>query len=45
MQTLKSEFDAVQMKDTEPLEQVVAKLTTLSVKYNSLGGVSMMQRW
>jgi hypothetical protein len=26
------------MKDTEQLDHVVAKLTTLSVKYNSLGG-------
>lgn len=25
------------MKETAPLDQVVAKLTTLSVKYNSLG--------
>jgi hypothetical protein len=45
MQTLKSDFDTVQMKDTEQLDHVVAKLTTLSVKYNSLGGVSMMRRW
>jgi hypothetical protein len=45
MQTLKSEFDAVQMKEHEPLDQVVGKLTTLSVKYNSLRGVSMMWRW
>ena len=38
LQTLKSEFDGVWMKDDEPLDQVVAKLSTLSVKANSLGG-------
>ena len=36
LQTLKSEFDEIQMKDDEPLDQVVGKLSTLSVKYNSL---------
>ena len=45
LQTLKSEFDEIQMKDDEPLDQVVGKLSTLSVKYNSLGGVWMMRRW
>jgi hypothetical protein len=38
MQTLKSEFDAIQMKEDEPLDQDVGKLTTMSIKYNSLGG-------
>jgi hypothetical protein len=38
MQTLKGEFDAIRMKEDEPLDQVVGKLMTLSVKYNSLGG-------
>ena len=45
LQTLKSEFDGVWMKDDEPLDQVVAKLSTLSVKANSLGGVWTMRRW
>ena len=38
LQTLKSKFDDVRMKDDDPLDQVVAKLSTLSVKVNSLGG-------
>jgi len=38
LQTLKSEFDAIQMKEDDLLDPIVAKLTTMSVKYNSLGG-------
>ena len=38
LQTLKSEFDAVEMKDDDPLDQVVGRLTALSVKSSSLGG-------
>jgi hypothetical protein len=45
MQTLKSEFDAIQMKEDEPLDQDVGKLTTMSIKYNRLGGAWMMRRW
>jgi len=37
LQTLKSEFDAVEMKDDDPLDQVVGRLTALSVKSSSLG--------
>ena len=40
LQTLKSEFDAVEMKDDDPLDQVVGRLTALSVKSSSLGGTS-----
>ncbi|CAD6270422.1 unnamed protein product [Miscanthus lutarioriparius] len=38
LQTLKSQFDAVEMKEDESLDQVVGKLTALSVKCSSLGG-------
>ncbi|XP_066333934.1 uncharacterized protein [Miscanthus floridulus] len=38
LQTLKSEFDAVEMKDDDPLDQVVGRLTALSVKSSSMGG-------
>ena len=45
LQTLKSEFDAIRMKDDESLDQIVGKLTAMSVKYNSLGGAWMMLCW
>ena len=45
MQTLKSEFDAIRMKDDESLDQIVGKLAAMSVKYSSLGGAWMMLRW
>ena len=38
LQTLKSEFDAVEMKEDETLDQVVGKLTALSVRSSSSGG-------
>ena len=38
LQTLKSEFDALRMKEDEQLDQYVGKLTGMSVKYGSLGG-------
>ena len=38
LQTLKSEFDAVEMKEDESLDQIVGKLTALSVRSSSLGG-------
>ncbi|XP_066334496.1 uncharacterized protein [Miscanthus floridulus] len=38
LQMLKSEFDAVEMKEDESLDQVVGKLTALSVRSSSLGG-------
>jgi hypothetical protein len=38
LQTLKSEFDAMNMKEDDPLDQVVGKLTSLSVRSSSLGG-------
>jgi hypothetical protein len=43
LQTLKSDFDAVEMKDDDPQDQVVGRLTALSVKSSSLGGTSPMQ--
>jgi hypothetical protein len=45
LQTLKSEFDAIQMKEDDPLDQIVGKLTAMSVKYSSLGGAWKMQIW
>jgi hypothetical protein len=45
LQTLKSEFDAVRMKEDDPLDQVVAKLTSLSVRSSSLGGASTTWIW
>ena len=45
LQTLKSEFDAIRMKEDESLDQIVGKLTAMSVRYNSLGGALMMRRW
>ena len=41
LQTLKSEF----VKENDPLDQVVGKLTSLSVRCSSLGGASAMQTW
>jgi hypothetical protein len=38
LQTLKAEFDALRMKEEEPLDQYAGKLTTMSVKYGNLGG-------
>ncbi|XP_066341982.1 uncharacterized protein [Miscanthus floridulus] len=38
LQTLKSKFDAMWMKEEEPLNQYVGSLTGMSVKYNNLGG-------
>ncbi|CAD6269600.1 unnamed protein product [Miscanthus lutarioriparius] len=38
LQTLKSEFDAVRMKEEESLDQYVGRLTAMSVKYSNLGG-------
>ena len=43
LQTLKSEFDALRMKENDPLDQVVGKLTSLSVRCSSLGGASATQ--
>jgi len=38
LQTLKSEFDAMRMKDEESLDQYVGRLTGMSVRYGNLGG-------
>lgn len=38
LQTLKSEFDALKMKEDEPLDQYAGKLTAMSVRYGNLGG-------
>jgi hypothetical protein len=38
LQTLRSEFDAIRMKEDDPLDPVVGKLTALSVRCSSLGG-------
>jgi hypothetical protein len=38
LQTLKAEFDALRMKEEEPLDQYAGKLMTMSVKYGNLGG-------
>lgn len=38
LQTLKSEFDALRMKEDEQLDQYVGKLMGMSVKYGNLGG-------
>jgi hypothetical protein len=45
LQTLKSEFDAVWMKEDDPLDQVVGKLTALSVRCSSLGGALATRSW
>jgi hypothetical protein len=39
LQTLKSEFDALKMKDDEGLDHYTRKLTGMSVKYSNLGGL------
>ena len=38
LQNLKSEFDALAMKDTESIDEFARKLTAMSVKYSNLGG-------
>ena len=38
LQTLKTEFDAIRMKNGESLDEIVGKLTAMSVRYSSLGG-------
>jgi len=38
LQTLKSEFDGLKMKEEESLDQYTGKLTAMSVKYSNLGG-------
>ena len=37
LQTLKSEFDGLKMKEEESLDQYTGKLTAMSVKYSNLG--------
>jgi hypothetical protein len=38
LQTLKSEFDALSMKEAETVDEFARKLTAMSVKYGNLGG-------
>ncbi|CAD6204411.1 unnamed protein product [Miscanthus lutarioriparius] len=38
LQMLKTEFDAIWMKNGESLDEIVGKLTAMSVRYSSLGG-------
>jgi hypothetical protein len=38
LQTLKSEFDALKMKEDETIDSYAGKLTGMSVRYNNLGG-------
>ena len=38
LQTLKSEFDTLRMKEEENLDQYAGKLTGMSVRYANLGG-------
>lgn len=38
LQTLKSEFDAMRMKEDEMLDLYTGRLTVMSVKYSNLGG-------
>jgi hypothetical protein len=38
LQTLKSEFDAIRMKEDESFDQFVGRLMVMSVKYSSFGG-------
>ena len=40
---LKSELDAMRMKEEESLDQFVGRLTAMSVRYSNLGGVLMMR--
>jgi hypothetical protein len=39
LQTLKSEFDALRMKDEENIDAYAGKLTGMSVRYANLGGL------
>jgi hypothetical protein len=38
LQTLKSEFDALSMKEAETVDEFAEKLMAMSVKYDNLGG-------
>jgi hypothetical protein len=38
LQTLKAKFDALRMKEEDPLDQYAGKLTAMSIKYGNLGG-------
>jgi hypothetical protein len=38
LQTLKSEFDALRMKEEESIDSYAGKLTSMSVRYANLGG-------
>lgn len=38
MQTLKNAFDSMRMNEDESLDQYVGRLTTMAVKYSSVGG-------
>jgi hypothetical protein len=38
LQTLKVEYEALKMKEDEPLDQYAGKLTAMSVKFGDLGG-------
>ena len=39
LQTLKSEFDALWMKEDETLDSYTGRLTAMSVKFSNLGGM------
>ena len=38
LQNLKSEFDALEMKETDSIDEFAGKLTAMSVRYGNLGG-------
>jgi len=38
LQTLKAEFDALRMKEEEPIDEYAGKLNAMSVRYSNLGG-------
>lgn len=38
LQTLKTKFDALKMKEEETIDQFAGKLTAMSMKYSNLGG-------
>jgi hypothetical protein len=38
LQTLKSEFDALRMKDDEGIDSYAGKISAMSVRYGNLGG-------
>ena len=38
LQTLKIEFDTIRMKEGESLDEIMGKLTAMSVKYGNLCG-------